>query len=67
MEKRVIAAIALSIAILFAFRYFEDRRLAQMPRPRPTAATQTAPAGTPPPQVAAEAEGCAQTDRSAAG
>jgi YidC/Oxa1 family membrane protein insertase len=35
MEKRVIAAIGLSIAILFAFRYYEDRRAAQIPKPKP--------------------------------
>ncbi len=56
MEKRVIAAIALSIAILFAFRYYEDRRSGQMPKQRPPAVTQTAPSGNPPPQAQAEAK-----------
>jgi YidC/Oxa1 family membrane protein insertase len=38
MEKRVIAAIALSIAILFAFRYYEDRRAAELAKLNPPAA-----------------------------
>jgi YidC/Oxa1 family membrane protein insertase len=48
MEKRVIAAIVISIAILFAFRYYEDRRLAKMPAQRPPA-SRTAPGASPAP------------------
>jgi YidC/Oxa1 family membrane protein insertase len=55
MEKRVIAAISLSIAILFAFRYYEDRRSGQMPKQLPPV-TQTAPSENPPPQAQAEAK-----------
>jgi YidC/Oxa1 family membrane protein insertase len=35
MEKRVIIAIALSVVILFAFRYYEERRMAELARLRP--------------------------------
>ena len=48
MEKRVLAAIALSIAILFAFRYFEDRRAAEQARLRPPVASQVPPSPAPP-------------------
>jgi YidC/Oxa1 family membrane protein insertase len=53
MEKRVIAAIALSIAILFAFRYYEERHLAEVAKQRPPA-SRPAPAPTPPPPAAAQ-------------
>lgn len=43
MEKRVIAAIALSIAILFAFRYYEDRRAAELAKLNPPAAKPNVP------------------------
>ena len=42
MEKRVLAAIALSISILFAFRYYEERQAAKLAGQRP-AAGQPAP------------------------
>jgi YidC/Oxa1 family membrane protein insertase len=51
MEKRVLAAIALSIAILFAFRYFEDRRVAEQARLKPPVASQVPP--SPPPSAPA--------------
>ncbi len=49
MEKRVVAAIALSIAILFGFKYLEERRAAEQarlspPPARPAAASQAPPA-----------------------
>jgi len=47
MEKRVVIAIALAIAILFAFRYFEERRLAQLAKQRPPTIQQV-PANQPP-------------------
>ena len=47
MEKRVLAAIALSIAVLLAFRYFEDRRAAEQSRLRPPAARQVPPSPAP--------------------
>jgi len=54
MEKRVLAAIALSIAILFAFRYFEDRRAAEQARLRPPVRSQV-PATPPLPSAPAPA------------
>jgi YidC/Oxa1 family membrane protein insertase len=53
MEKRVLAAIALSVAILFAFRYFEDRRAAEQARLRPPVASQVPT--SPPPSAPAPA------------
>jgi YidC/Oxa1 family membrane protein insertase len=62
MEKRVLAAIALSIAILFAFRYFDERRAAELAKQRPPIPQQApatapvaapAPAPTPPPHAGA--------------
>jgi YidC/Oxa1 family membrane protein insertase len=47
MEKRVVIAIASSIAILFAFRYYEEYRTAELAKHRPPV-TQSAPAATPP-------------------
>jgi YidC/Oxa1 family membrane protein insertase len=55
MEKRVVAAIAISIAILFAFRYFEERRAAQVARQRPPV-TQTTADSNQKPTVQAEAK-----------
>ncbi len=58
MEKRTLAAIALSIVVLFAFRYLEERRTAELRRQRalmpkaPAAAPLQEPAAkTPPPKV----------------
>ncbi len=50
MEKRVVLAIGLAIAVLFAFRYFEERRLAEQARLKPPVARTAppAPAGPPP-------------------
>jgi YidC/Oxa1 family membrane protein insertase len=55
MEKRVVVAIALSIAILFAFRYYEERRGGQIAKPRPPV-TQTATSSNQQPSVQAEAK-----------
>jgi YidC/Oxa1 family membrane protein insertase len=52
MEKRVLAAIALSIAILFAFRYYEERRAAEQAKLMPPV-TRQVPATPPPPASAA--------------
>jgi YidC/Oxa1 family membrane protein insertase len=55
MEKRVVAAIALAIAVLLAFRYLEERRLAELAKQRPPI-PQQAPASRPavaPPAAAA--------------
>jgi YidC/Oxa1 family membrane protein insertase len=52
MERRVLAAIAISIAILFAFRYYEERRVAQQAKQRPPVSNQV-PEAPPPPPVAA--------------
>jgi YidC/Oxa1 family membrane protein insertase len=61
MEKRVLAAIALSIAILLAFRYFEDRRAAEQARLRPPVASQVPPSPAPAPPAPAAAEPQPQT------
>jgi YidC/Oxa1 family membrane protein insertase len=37
MERRVLVAVALSLLILFGFRYYEERKLAGRPRPHPAA------------------------------
>jgi YidC/Oxa1 family membrane protein insertase len=37
MERRVILAVALSLLILFGFRYYEERKLGTRVRPRPAA------------------------------
>jgi YidC/Oxa1 family membrane protein insertase len=61
MEKRAIIAIALSVLVLFAFRYFEEKRMTRLPEPRPPAQRQAvqpaepAPAVTPAPPPEAEA------------
>lgn len=53
MDKRVVGAIALSIAVLFAFRYYEERHLAnlakQQPPPPITRPAPVTPAPAPPP------------------
>ncbi len=41
MEKRVIIAIALSVLILVAFRYYEERRMAELGKLRPPVQKQT--------------------------
>jgi len=58
MEKRALVAVALSILVLLAFRYFEERRLAQAGRnrPAPQKTTSTLPNPIVPPKVAAEPE-----------
>ncbi len=63
MEKRVLAAIALSIAILFVFRYFEERRLAEQAR-RGTPvmpAAPTLPESAPEPAIQPELEQTPET------
>ncbi|MGA2260589.1 MAG: membrane protein insertase YidC [Acidobacteriota bacterium] len=54
MDKRIVGAIALSIAVLFAFRYYEERHLAnlakqQPPITRPAPVTPAPPPATQPP------------------
>jgi len=60
MEKRVVAAIALSIAILFGFRYLEERRAAEQAKLSPpvarTAATAKPPAAVAPKTAPVQAE-----------
>jgi YidC/Oxa1 family membrane protein insertase len=55
MEKRALIAIAASILVLFAFRYFEERRLGNPAKRKPANVTQTAPVSPPstPPAAAA--------------
>jgi YidC/Oxa1 family membrane protein insertase len=48
MEKRTIFAIALSVLILFAFKYYEERKMAERRAAQPTAAEQTAAKGQQP-------------------
>jgi YidC/Oxa1 family membrane protein insertase len=48
MDRRVLAAIALSIAVLLAFKYYQENRLAQLAKQQPPVATQ-APATPPSP------------------
>jgi YidC/Oxa1 family membrane protein insertase len=48
MEKRVVVAIALSIAILFAFRYYQERT-GQIPKQRPPIAETTTGSNQKPP------------------
>jgi YidC/Oxa1 family membrane protein insertase len=52
MEKRTLAAIALSIIVLFAFKYIEDRRMGdaakRRPLPKPAAVTPAPPAAAAP-------------------
>jgi YidC/Oxa1 family membrane protein insertase len=62
MEKRVIAAIALSIAILFAFRYYEEKYVVKPVKPAPKAAT----VSTNPPVESAPVEKPAQAAAAAA-
>lgn len=62
MEKRTLAAIALSVMVLFAFRYVEERRTKEIARNRPPiskqaiAPTPVAPASAPAPAAEASAE-----------
>jgi YidC/Oxa1 family membrane protein insertase len=42
MEKRTLAAIALSVLVLFAFRYFEEKRAKELARNRPPVQRETA-------------------------
>jgi YidC/Oxa1 family membrane protein insertase len=58
MEKRVLAAIAISIAILFAFRYIEERRLAEQSQRAapPTPAEKATPPPVPVPKPARQVE-----------
>src|SRR5262245_35697300 len=58
MEKRAILAIALSILVLFSFKYFEERRTAEARRRNP-APIQTAAPRTPPPPAAPTQEAAA--------
>ena len=62
MEKRVLAAIALSIGVLFLFRYYEERQALQMAGQKP-AASRPAPAT---PSPAAPAPAAAEAPASAA-
>ena len=69
MEKRVLAAIALSIAILLLFRYYEERRLGGAVKQRPPAAKQV-PSQPPPaavPAVEPKAEPAVEAPIPAAG
>jgi YidC/Oxa1 family membrane protein insertase len=52
MERRVLLAVALSLLILFGFRYYEERKLGGRPRTRPSAVVPPAKA----PSVAPPAE-----------
>jgi YidC/Oxa1 family membrane protein insertase len=52
MEKRVLAAIALSIAVLFIFQYYDQRRLAQLEGLKPARPKPAAEAPVPPPPPA---------------
>lgn len=61
MEKRAILAVALSVLILFGFKYYEERRLAERATAQPSAAEQVAareqkpvPESSAPTPVAAE-------------
>jgi YidC/Oxa1 family membrane protein insertase len=54
MEKRALAAIALSILVLVAFRYFEERRTGGQPR-KATPASKSAAVPAPPPADTAPA------------
>jgi YidC/Oxa1 family membrane protein insertase len=49
MEKRALVAIAASILVLFAFRYYEERRMGGRAARKPPSVTQTSPAPTPAP------------------
>ena len=49
MERRVLLAVALSLLILFGFRYYEERRLGSRVRPRPTAVVPPAKTPSAPP------------------
>jgi len=49
MERRVLVAVALSLVILFGFRYYEERRLGGKARTRPATAAPPAAAPSVPP------------------
>jgi YidC/Oxa1 family membrane protein insertase len=49
MEKRVVAAIALSVAVLFLFQYYDQRRLAELEKLEPASPKPVAKAPVPPP------------------
>jgi YidC/Oxa1 family membrane protein insertase len=49
MERRVLLAVALSLLILFGFRYYEERKLGSRVRPRPTAVVPPAKTPSAPP------------------
>ena len=68
MEKRVLAAIALSIAILLLFRYFEEGRLGDAAKQRPPAVKQAPapPPQAPVPAVSPKAEPAAEAPLAAA-
>ena len=53
MERRVLFAVALSILVLFSFRYFEERRAGSRPPARPAAKQQPVAAEVPPAAVPA--------------
>ncbi len=62
MERRVLAAIALSIAVLFLFRYYEEKRLSEAEQRKPRAQKvepAPVPEAEPEPEAAAPAEGAA--------
>ncbi len=49
MERRVLIAVALSLLILFGFRYWEERKLGSRARPRPAAVVPPAKSPSAPP------------------
>jgi len=53
MEKRIIIAIALSVLILLAFRYFEERRMAELGRLRPPVQKQASKTAESAPEIPA--------------
>ena len=75
MEKRVLLAVALSLLILFGFRYYEEQKLGSRGRPRPAAVvppakSPSAPAAAPeqePAQVAPQVEAAAAVGDTQAG
>jgi YidC/Oxa1 family membrane protein insertase len=52
MEKRAIIAIALSVLVLFAFRYFEEKRMGKLAPQKPPAPRQASQSIPPPPAPA---------------
>ncbi len=55
MEKRALAAIALSILVLFGFRYLQEKRAEQLARTRPPVQRQAPAPPTPAPAIPAPA------------